>query len=415
MPISLSTYSGIHFQEFIVLDERFFDLQQFFQDLAIPQSEHAEVEKCFTKGVVAYYQHIFGYDKYGKNPTEMIAERMYEPYVFGFGAVVGVRSQKLAIATRQAIVKYTFQQVDPTEEYGIPYGLPILLSFLAETKVLDAATFRSVLLMAIATNTYALEEMQRQEMLSLLDWIITQSVMPESEQIWWLQLLPCQINKPAIGKPFAEHLLQHPQLSDAFKRELCQAWLSDQPTGTAPLAAQVFLTQLSTDESALEALFFEPTTETTTVVNAAPKTPQPAKEFGTLGTTLLQGKLLNNIPNHIQRLALAQLVALSPDPLAVCQAYFQANSSGSRAEALNQEVADVLRSHQASIDPQALRQFIDQAIGSKISSIRKTFYQLGFDLFGQAYLHQAKQDKTKSICDWAAKQERGSEEVGSAR
>ncbi|MEK7783999.1 MAG: hypothetical protein AAB658_01075, partial [Chloroflexota bacterium] len=125
-----------------------FDLGKFYKQLDIAKHEQETVAECLARGLEHYYQHIYGYDKYGKRPAFLIGERMVEPYIFGFGAVEVVRHNGLSPETRFKIVKHAVKQIDATAEYGTPHGLPVMISFLAGADVLDSPSFRSLMIAA---------------------------------------------------------------------------------------------------------------------------------------------------------------------------------------------------------------------------------------------------------------------------
>ena len=75
-------------------------------------------------------------------------------------------------------------------------------------------------------------------------------------------------------------------------------------------------------------------------------------------------------------------------------------------DALSQGCADILRDYRKNIPDKVIREFIEKALKIGRVKTRKTFYQLGLDLFGLEYLELAGQDNAKSIRDWADKQTR---------
>ena len=210
-----------------------FDLDQFYKNLRIAPNEQPAVTVCFETGLEGYYQHIYGYSKYGKRPGWLIEERMYEPYIFGFGAVEVLRHDSLSLETRLKVVQYAIGAVDVTAEYGIPHGLPVMASFLAAAGKLDPTTFRSLMIAAnfgeAMFHDWQLDEVQR-----LFKWLITRTDMPEEERLWWLWHVCVNCEQSAMARLLAESLLTHRGLSSENKRALCRAWLNDASAGAPP-------------------------------------------------------------------------------------------------------------------------------------------------------------------------------------
>lgn len=224
----------------------------FFQRFAIPETEHAAVEACLSRGVTAYAQQVLGHSPREDWPNPF--DYLNQPIVFGFAALEIVRDSTLAIATQQTIVHHTLGLIDPTERGGVPYGLPVFLSFLAKTGSLSAATFRSILLVAESNSQNPFDLWTEDELVALFDWLVTQSTLAEEEQVWWIQHLSCYAQSLPLGQRLQTELLDHPALTAGFKRKLCLAWLADSPQGQPPMERQVLQARLH-GETVMEAIF----------------------------------------------------------------------------------------------------------------------------------------------------------------
>lgn len=406
-----------------------FDLKKFFRQLEIAQTEQATIAECLTRGIKNYYQHIYGYDKYGQDVAWLIHERMYEPYIFGFGAVEVVRQEALPLNTRLKIIDYALQQTDATAEYGTPHGLPILLSFVANAGALDAATFRMVMITADFGNSL-FDDWQLAEVRQLLDWLVAQVEMPPEERLWWLWHISVNSEPPQMSKAIAEALLGHKILFPASKRALCEAWLSDTPAGQPPAqweaiqalmqgdiagykayAAQAGLPSTSDTELppmealtedidlALDNLVADDTGEAEADEFEAPHRSLAFFRkmlIGPMGMMVLT-------PGTFKRAAVAALPELGADPAAICHQYLTANRYDTIGMALHQGVADVIRAHHAHMPITDVQALVERGLTIGAAPTRKCFYELGAELYGAGYIERATQDNANSVRQWAAK------------
>ena len=385
-------------------EEGSFSSQQFFLELAIHQAEQAEVEDCLVRGLEFYYRYVYGYDKYGEYPEFLVQERMYEPFIFGFGAVEVVRRSNLSIETRQKVVQYTWRQIRPMEEYGIPYGLPVLLSFLARTEVLEAPLFRSILLMAAVERHHLFDELHKDELLSLLDWMTAQANLPPGEQLWWVQFLSSYCDKPHLGKPMMEHLLLHPRLATTCKRDLCRAWLSKEPRGKPPAQWIALKAKLQGDSKGFKAAWAQLTlSEQELMPSEVEDKSALVPDLSTFSILVDRNSYLALIPNYMKRRAVLGLAQLGEDPISVCQTYLD-SESGSAADAINQGVVDVIREYRQDLPQAVVQKLVERGLKIRKTNTRKTFFQLGAELLGPEYLTRSQSEPSKSIRDWAAQQ-----------
>jgi hypothetical protein len=334
----------------------------------------------------------------------MVEERMYEPYIFGFGAVEVVRNPALSVDTRLKVVAYTLGQTRPMEEYGTPHGLPVLLSFLAEAGRLDMPTFQSVMQIASLEGNIA-DDWEAAEVRNIADWLIAREDVPEDELLWWLWYISCRCEKPQLGRPLAQHLLDHPVLSASMKSRLAHAWLDGEDAGTPPAPWRALEAMLAGDEEALKSLMPELDLE-----KLLEKLQEqfPPEELGTPSfgffRTLLAGHLGGFVltPAYLKRQALVGLVHLGEDPLDLCRNYL-GSQRDYYANAVNQGIAEIIREYRAQIPEPALRQLVEEGLRVGAVATRKSFYQLGADLFGQDYWTRALSDNAGSVREWAAK------------
>lgn len=363
-----------------------FDINQLFETLTIPPDEQEEALKALKEGLTAHYHYTTG-----DAPIASLSLHLLQtPFVAGFGVVEAIRSTKLSIDTRKALVKWVLQTIDPTEKSGIPFGLPVMLSFLASVSALSTATFRTVMLAARSDRHNLFDALKAPELVTLLDWLLETADLSQAEQIWWLQFLACQLDKAHLGDRLTDHVLHHPYPSDAFKRQVCHAWLSQQAMGDRPMAREVLKTRIQIGESAFEAM----------VLGGPPRsTHAPDDDVDPLDLS----QLLPLIPNYMKRRAVLGLAQSGEPPLTVCQTYLNCDR-GYDTQALDQGVADVLQLYRSHFSDKELQDLIEKGLTSSVIETRKTFYRLGTELIDTDYLARAREDEASAIRDWAIAQ-----------
>ncbi len=403
---------------------KLFDLKSFFKQLDIPKQDQELVADCLTRGLEHYYQHIYGYHKYGRKPDFLIPERMHEPYIFGFGAVEAVRREPLSAETRLKIIQYASQQIDTTAEYGTPHGLPVMISYLAGAGRLDPANFRS-LMMAADFGGSLFDDWELAEVRRLFEWLIAKADIPESERLWWLWHLCVNCESTPMCRSLAEVLLTDTTLSTAAKRALCEAWLADAPAGKPPAQWEAMQALLSGNVDAFTAHAAEagfsvsgllPTRE---LIEAEYDSALDAlmtdddKAFDTPASLHLFRKMLVGplglvvlTPGALKRAAITALPSLGDEPLKVCQQYL-GSAKEYYADTINQGVAEVIRAHHHRMAGGEIKVLIERGLKIGAVTTRKTFYQLGADLLGGQFLKRATRDSAKSIREWAAKKTEG--------
>jgi hypothetical protein len=134
-----------------------------------------------------------------------------------------------------------------------------------------------------------------------------------------------------------------------------------------------------------------------------------AVEASNLSLTLLRKMLIGPMgvmaltPGTLKRAAVAALPKLGEAPLAVCQRYLTPARIDTIGMALHQGVADVLRAHHAQLPPAEVQALVEHGLRIGGAPTRKTFYELGAELYGPAFMEQALRDNANSIRQWAAK------------
>jgi hypothetical protein len=403
----------------------YFDLKEFYKELGIPKKEQDAVTACLTLGLEHYYRHIYGYDKYGERPEFLIAERMYEPYIFGFGAVEVVRHDSLSLETRLKIIQYTFQHIDATAEYGIPHGLPILISFLAGAGILGPALFRSLMITA-TFGGQLFDDWELIEVRWLFEWLINKADIPDSERLWWLWHICGNGESPQVCKTLSEGLLAHTALSTKDKLALCNAWLTDSPAGEPPAQWEAMQALMRGDVDAFETHLAEaglpppevlPSREAIeaeydSAIEALLEKDDDGDEPASMPLHLLRHMLVGPLgvmpltPGALKRVAIASLPALGEDPLKVCKKYLDSDRDY-YADAVNQAVAGVIRTYHHRMPEKEVRALVERGLEIGGAPTRKTYYQLGADLFGDPFMKRAEKDSAKSIREWAAKKTSG--------
>ena len=132
-------------------------------------------------------------------------------------------------------------------------------------------------------------------------------------------------------------------------------------------------------------------------------------ETSALSFTMLRRMLVGPMgiapttPGAYKRQALFALAGLGEDPLALCQKYLDSGRGEYYADAINLGVLDVLSAYAPQIPETEVRTLVERALEVGAVPTRKAAYQLGAELWGEAYLKRAVADSAKVIRDWAVK------------
>ncbi len=390
-----------------------FDIDQFFADLHIESAkEQSRIRSCFALGLEVYYERIYGYHKYGRKPDFLIAERMGEPYIFGFGMVEVLRAKRgIKETTKLAICQYTLQTIQPEAEYGVPHGLIVLASYLVETGYLTADIFRAAMQ---ATNLlrHWIWPWQIEEALALSNWLVVQETIPDQEKLFWLWHLSMQLNDNYhFGKKLVNHWLEHPDLSNDVKKELVQGWLDNvRKLGTPPAPWRLVVAQVTGDLAAAEQALNE--------LGASRQEIKQVKEIieeeaqaDPIGKLFSHDPLFNfspefrylYVPDWLRRIAVLELVKLGEDAWETAVLYLDSTRDYG-SEAINKGVADILAEYADAIPPDELRELIEKGIQIPQVPTRKAFYQLSTRFYGTELLEKTAEDNAASIRKWGAKE-----------
>lgn len=390
-----------------------FDIDRFFADLQIDGAkEQARIRSCFAKGLEVYYEHIYGYHKYGRKPEFLINERMGEPYIFGFGMVEVLHAKRgIKETTKLAICQYTLQTIVPEEEYGIPHGLIVLVSYLAETGYLSADIFRAAMQ---TTNLlrYWIWPWQIEEAIQLSDWLIAQEAMPPQEKLFWLWHLSMQFDAIVhLGKKVVNHWLDHPDLANNIKKELVQGWLdSVRHLGIPPAPWRLIMAQtagnLAEAEKALKEMGAsrQEIKQVKAIIKEEASRDVLSKLFSNDPMYHFSpefGHLLT--PNWLKRIAVLALVKLGEDAWETAVLYLDMTRDYG-GEAINMGVADIIAEYADTMPPEEIRELIEKGIQIPQTTTRKTFYRLSTQFYGTELLEKTAEDNAASLRRWGAKE-----------
>jgi hypothetical protein len=392
---------------------RALNLKHLWQELNATDAEQPRLEADLLAGI-DLYRHD---NEFARHYTD--AELLSRPFVMGIGAVEVARDAALSVETRLALVRHTIALTNPTEDHGIPFGLPMLVSFLAGVGLLTEPIFRTLFQLNHMEH-YWFDDWQREEIVILLDWLIAKAGVSDDERLWWLFYLLVHCEQPDKGKTMLARVIDHPALPAVLKRRLCDEILSNAlPTLVAPPQWRAVQALWQGDRAAYEAARAElPPTEQLPVLPTEdtfednPAQPAPDRlSFNFVRSLFYSDFALT--PGFLKRQAISCLVTLGEDPLTVCQLYL--GQTGYYADAINTGVADVISAQWAVLPEQALRELIDRALSIGAVNTRKVFYRIGIDLFGTEYLRRAQADNANSLRQWANKVARGEVSVPKKR
>ena len=392
-------------------EEGEFDIEEFFTLLEIPLGEQDLITDCLAQGLYDYYQYIYGFDKYGTDLHWLISERMYEPFIFGFGTVEILKNPQISHETKDKIIVYTLSLTNPNAEYGIPHGLPQILQYLAERKLLDIRTFNVIMITLQTLHRDALSDLEFDGWLTLSDWIIKNEELESTEKVWWIWHLSTKIEEAlsaSRSKKIVSFWLDNPDISLEAKNELCWAWVTETTeVGTKPVMWRLMDAQLSGDvkgvKESLQTLGASPAEIAATL--RFMEQAQAEIHDNPLGVLLGPGLNFMNfilIPTWLKRLAVLGLVRFGEDPLDVSSLLLDHDREYG-SEGINKGVADVLSQYHDRIPPAQLRRLIEKGLQIPQVSTRKTFYQLSTQFYGDEYLKKTQEDNAASLRKWGAK------------
>lgn len=417
------------------MSNRIFSFKQLYRELEIPKEEQAEVKACLLAGV----SNFRASHRYTRLYTDNALLEL--PYVLGFGALEVIRNSSLSLDTRYKVVGYVIKEANPVIEDGIPHGLMAMLSFLAALGLLNVLLFRSIMAIMDMISNAMFDDWQPDEARALVDWIVAKADMPEEERRWWLYYLLSHCRRPDLGKNLFQFCLDHPAWSADAKSQVCRLVLDPHPELNPPAEWRAVKAMLAGDEDAYqEAVAQIDSDEWPEMVIEAGEDEEDEPdeqdleqldldwladldddldddefESGLEGNGIPSFAFLSNLlrgmdtfmllPPYLKREALVGLAALGEDPLVLCETYLGRHDY--YTDAINEGVAQIIRSHRDNLADDAIRNLIDRALGIGKVETRKAFYRLGADLFGPEYWRRASNDNANSIRTWAEKQAAG--------
>lgn len=390
-----------------------FDIDQFFADLQIEDAkEQKRILSCFAQGLEIYYEYIYGYRKYGRKPEFLIPERMGESYIFGFGMVEAVRAKRgVQETSKLAICQYALQNMVPEAEYGVPHGIIVLLSYLAQTGHLVPNVFRAAMQINHLMRHW-IWPWQTEEAIALSDWLIGQESIPPEEKLFWLWYLSMQFNDfYHMGKKVVNHWLAHPDLPDSIKKELAQGWLNEAKLlGTPPAAWRLVQAQATGNVAEAERALKELGASRKEIKEVKKLIAQESKQD--FFSRLFSSSLISSFdlewrflltPNWLKRIAVLALARLGEDAWETAVRYLDATRDYG-AEAINAGVADIIAEFGNAMPPEEVRELIEIGIQITHAPTRKTFYRLSTQFYGTELLAQATEDRAASVRKWGAKE-----------
>lgn len=397
-----------------------FDIQQFFVDLEIPQTEYRFIEKAFGRGLGDYYNHIYGYDKYGKEPEFLIAERMYVPFIFGYGTVHILANKRISKLTKNKIIAYTMRMTDPMIDNGIPYGLMTICSYLVQNNelTLDQLTFVAITMQMEAAGRRSIwgHEVDRAQMTTIVEWLMQQE-LPTDQLLWWLDYFVMGLESVApVGRPVVQRILDGDELSAEGKLNLCWHWLHEGDNiGTPPLKWQILHAQANKDKARLQQLLQSaetPADESAEMLATVDKMIQLEEEqdhigefFTALPTMGFEDHPMSYrfVPTFAKRLAIPALIDNGEDAWSVCDMFLRKHERDYYNTPLQQGAGDALAKHHGQLTSDQIKTLIERGLEIGQVPVRKQFYKLSTEFFGIEYLQKSLDDNAASIRKWGAK------------
>lgn len=392
----------------------YFDLDQFLYGLEIPPKEHPRIRRALSQGLSQYHYDSYGYYKYGKKPADLIPEYMGIPFIFGYGVQAILNHKQISAETKTKICQYAISTIDPPQEDGLPYGLINILSYLAQSDNLPIPILHFIMVNAEYGGVGLFRRSiwhfgtERESLLALLDWLARQSDMPHEEKLYWVWRWGMQTEfDPHLVKALGKNWLAQPNVPDAFKEELCWAWLQEPETvGVPPKIVQVMSAFMAGDREELTKLLADMGPDFPNSPLSLEEFMPPGIEDGEAGMLfqLLHGSRRFTLTSAtLKRMAIPTLARLGQDPVTVAD-MFWGSDTDYYADAIHNGIADLLREFQAQIPATELRRLVEQGVHHGRVNVRKTFHILARKLYGDVYLPLAREDTAKSLRSWAQKQ-----------
>lgn len=385
----------------------------FLAEYEFPIAEHGAIRRCLAVGLGNYFFEAYGDRRYGKQPVHLLDEYLHVPYLFGYGAVEVIRHKRLRPQTKMKVCIHALGTMNMAVEGGVPYGLLALVAYMASQDELpyDLLQLTSVALGHGYLPSYGrvgwLEGVAREEALTLAGWIASSAEVEADEKLWWAWRLTVHSdNQPHTGKAVANYWLSCDALSPAARLALCHAWLENEnEVGNPPPMWQISRALRSGEFDEVRRLFEElgqevPADITKVIVDTDSTESRP--EPGSLEALLAESHDWVLTPAFLHRLAIPALVRLGEDLETVVERYWHLRDDYYTA-AQTAGVADAIREFGERLSPERRRELIERGARHSLATVRKTFYMLGLDEYGEEYLEPALEDNAASLRRWAAK------------
>lgn len=352
------------------MGERVFDLGAFYARVAKTAKERAVLRQDLVRGLKDYFIAIYGYDRYGAETVFLVAERMSQPYVYGFALQRILHDRRLSETAKDTAAEIAVESISYGQEQGTPYGLFAALQVLASHNRLTTGDLRYVLV-ASAGEYHPFRGLDKQVTTGFFAALLAHEGMPAPERLLWAHSLITRHQDSAGGADLIKLLMTDEGFPAGDRLELCRAWvhfrqprltIDTAPPGTDPRAAFV-----------AEHLPFW--------VAHSPSWPTAS----------------------MVRMGLVWLARLGEDPVRLTETYIGYRAA--YADQVHSAVADIVAEQRSAIPDAALRNIIEQGVAMSGSIVtRRKFYSLGNTIFGDAYLRRATEDTASSVRQWATRQ-----------
>ncbi len=389
-----------------------FDFDELADRLQIPDDQRKRLLRTLRQS-----RHAYNEDHGFTDNLPVSAFMKYQlafPFIFGYALVEVLNNPKISRLTKIKLCQYALDEMDPQEEYGIPFGLVNMLAFLAREGMLVMPVYSLLLF----TLDYAqrglfgsynwLEDLSnKSELVDLLAWLVRQKEVEEDELLWWFWRFStmCHEVHHSWGKALAATWCAS-DVSDDTKKQLLHIWLNGQKSvGRAPLAWQMSDAQNSGDIEKLLALYEQagitPTEDELEFLEAHVETIQSMYEDPLFFIRQQLGSITYT-PPYLKRLAIPELVRLGESLDQLTALYWNSEID---ASLVHQGIADALVEFKDQLPQDDIQHYVEQGIKNGAYQTRHAFFRASVTLFGHKYLDQALQDESKAIRNWAKKEQ----------
>lgn len=402
----------------IWLDEEFFDeaeeayfpfeFDPWVEGLEIPRKEHTAIRRCLRRGVGAYSEEYYGRDRFKRQTQDIIDEQLELPFVFGYAATAILEDNKISDETKEKVVEFALLTLQPTMFQGIPYGLLQMLGFLAQNQRLLLAHLILGLLslevnsLLIWGSAYWTDGVTSPSMAALGEWIAASEDLENDEKLWlaWKLSVNCE-SAAHLGKAFANAWFDHPGIPDEFKRELCWSWLDDNREVGAPHYSWRLMQALMNGD--LEEIKRIKKTYQLDLDDLPLPDPDELAPVvpDNLMTSIREHRHVMMSP-YLKRLAIPTLVRLGEDLHELIELFWD-HENDYFEPILKMGIGDAIVQFPDRLEPDELRSLIERGVHDGKAQVRKPFFLLSTNFYGDEYLHRALDDNAASIRRWAAK------------